>query len=445
MNGTSLLLPALALAAPAAPAADDLPESYRKQWSDPAAVELIDRGIERNRKGDLEIELVDADGRPAAGVPVKAEQKTHEFLFGCNLFVLGQLETPERNRRYEERFLRLFNFATLPFYWEGTEPEKGELRYAEGSRFLWRRPPPDPLVRWCRQHGVVPKGHPLLWHAHNPPWLPKDPAELRSLYRKRLEEIAARYARDIPIWDVVNESLVCGKNYPLYTEDRAYVAWAFAEVQRLFGPEPLLMINEVTGVSHQPGEENRYFRQVRSLLEAGVGIEGIGFQVHFFSRKALDSSLRGGAWTPAGLRDVYERFGRLERPLYVTEITIPGAGEDGTAVQAEVTRNLYRLWFSIPRMAGITWWNLGDGTAVQSELGAMGGLLDKDLEPKPAYRVLDDLINRAWKTRVEGTTDGAGRFAFRGFGGTYEVRAGAARFEARVAAGRSEKVRWKIP
>jgi len=445
MRKASRGVPALAfLALAAARGGDDLPEEYRKQWSDPAVVGRIDRGIERNRKGDLAVELVGADGKPAAGVRVEAAQKTHEFLFGCNLFVLGQLETPELNRRYEEAFLRLFNFATLPFYWEGTEPAKGELRYAEG-RPMWRRPPPDGLVKWCREHGVVPKGHPLLWHAYNPSWLPKDPEELRGLYRKRFEEIAGRYAKDIPVWDVVNESLVCGKNYPLFTDDRAYVAWAFNEAQRLFGAGPLLMINEVSGVSHQPGEGNRYFKQVRSLLDAGVGVEGIGFQVHFFSRKALDSSLKSPTWAPANLLDVYERFGAFERPLYVTEITISGAGENGAAVQAEIVRNLYRLWFSAPRMAGITWWNLGDGTAVKGENAAMGGLLDKDLAPKPACQALDELINRAWKTRAEGTTDAAGRFEFRGFGGTYEVRAGGKQFEARVAAGRSGKVQLRVP
>jgi GH35 family endo-1,4-beta-xylanase len=438
---TGLLLGAV-LAQVAAPG---IPEEYRRQWADPAMAERIDRGIEKHRKGDLTVELSGPDGKPAAGVRVEVEQKTHEFLFGCNLFVLGQLETAELNRRYEEGFLRLFNFATIPFYWEGTEPAKGELRYAEGGRFMWRRPPPDPLLKWCRERGVVPKGHPLLWHAFNPPWLPKDAEELRGLYLKRFEEIAARYAKDVPIWDVVNESLVCGKQYPLYSEDRAYVAWAFGEAHRLFGAGPLLMINEVSEVGHAPGEGNRYHQQVRSLLDAGVGVEGIGFQVHFFNRKALDGSLKSRTWSPANLLDVYERFAAFERPLYVTEITLSGAGEDGAGVQAEVTRNLYRLWFSAPRMAGITWWNLGDATAVKGELGAVGGLLDKDLNPKPAYRALEDLIHRAWKTRAEGTTDAEGRFGFRGSGGGYEVRAGGKKFEARVAAGRSGKTSLRLP
>ena len=77
-------------------------------------------------------------------------------------------------QRYEEAFARLFNFATVPFYWEGTEPARGELRYAEPARDIWRRPPPDRFLPWAAKHGITLKGHPLLWHAYNPPWLPKD-------------------------------------------------------------------------------------------------------------------------------------------------------------------------------------------------------------------------------------------------------------------------------
>ena len=82
----------------------------------------------------------DLAGNPISGAKLSVRQTGHEFLFGCNAFVLGQLDTPEKNRKYEEAFVRLFNFATVPFYWEGTEPTQGELRYQEGARDVWRRP-----------------------------------------------------------------------------------------------------------------------------------------------------------------------------------------------------------------------------------------------------------------------------------------------------------------
>ncbi len=430
--------------------AEAAPESYRKLWRDPAVDARIAENIERYRKGDLAIELVDAAGKPVAGATVEAAQTGHEFLFGCNAFVLGQLETAEQNRKYEEGFLRLFNFATVPFYWEGTEPARGELRYQEaGSRDMWRRPPPDRYLPWAEKHGVTLKGHPLLWHAYNPPWLPSDAGELKGLYRKRFREIAGRYGGKIGIWDVVNESLVCKTNYPLYTPGREYVRWAFEEVAPLFPEGTTLMINEVTNpFNFLRAPENPYFAQIKSLLADGAKIRGIGFQYHYFRREKLDAFLADPKCDPNRLLDVYEQFGEFGLPLYVTEITFPSAGEGGEALQEEVVRDHYRLWFSAPRMAGITWWNLGDGTAVKGENEAMGGLVDANFEPKAAYRALDRLINGEWKTRAECRSDAGGVIRFRGFFGRYSVEVSGAgaggKFEVTHSSGKAGPVRLVV-
>lgn len=414
--GTLLLGTAMA-AALAAPL-DDM----RARWTDPQLVQRINDGIEQNRKGVAVVQVRDGAGKPMAGVEVSATQTAHAFLFGCNLFVLGQLETPELNAKYEKSFTGLFNFASLPFYWKDLEPQQGAPRFDENAPFIWRRPPPDVTLKWCKAHGITPKGHPLLWHSINPDWMPTEPEALRAAYGKRFKEIADRYAADIPIWDVVNESLVCPKTYPFYSEDRAYVAWAFELAHQYFDNTKVLMINEVTEVSHKPIAENRYYTQVDSLLKAGAGVEGIGFQFHFFSQDALTKTFFGaGDMAPTSLLDVYESFAKFGLPLYVTEITIPATGPDGAAIQAEVVTNLYRLWFSAKGMAGVTWWNLGDKTAYENENNAMAGLLDENMNPKPAYEALDKLINHEWKTTFKGKTDADGRCEFRGFAGAYKL------------------------
>ncbi len=414
----ALVVAALGRAAIAGP-----PEAYLQKWRAEAVNQRIDRNIEQYRKGDAVVEVVDAAGKPVSGVRVEVQQTGHEFLFGCNAFVLGQLPTAEENRRYEEAFVRLCNFATVPLYWEGTEPAQGELRYEEGSRDMWRRPPANRYPPWAAQHGITLKGHPLLWHAYNPAWLPKDADQLRELYRKRFREIAGRYGDKIPIFDVVNESLVCSKTYPLYSDDRAYVAWAFKEASPLFPDSTTLMINEVTSYNFKPAEANPYLAQVKTLLEQGAQIRGIGLQFHYFRRAALDGYLASDNCDPGKLLDLYETFSKIGLPLYITEITIPSAGPDGEELQAEVVRDHYRLWFSAPSMAGITWWNLGDGTAVKGENEAQGGLLDNELKPKAAYRALDQLVNQEWKTQASVQTDANGQASFRGFFGKYQVKA----------------------
>ncbi len=49
-------------------------------------------------------------------------------------------------------------------------------------------------------------------------------------------------------------------------------------------------------------------------------------------------------------------------------------------------------------------------------------MLNKDLSPKPAYQVLDQLFNHQWKTHAKLITNAEGRIMLRGFYGEYQVR-----------------------
>jgi len=81
---------------------------------------------------------------------------------------------------------------------------------------------------------------------------------------------------------------------------------------------------------------------------------------------------------------------------------------------------LYRLWFSLKPMMGITWWNVVDDCGAPGE-PSVSGLFSRNMDPKPVYFVLDDLINHEWRTNtcVKATKDGA--VEFRGFRGTYRL------------------------
>ena len=111
--------------------------------------------------------------------------------------------------------------------------------------------------------------------------------------------------------------------------------------------------------------------------------------------------------------------------------------------------DIYRLWFASPRMAGITWWNLGDGTAYGNEGIAGGGLADVDFNPKPAYRALDKLINQDWKTQLETTSSADGHVRFRGFHGGYQITVKTAgrtkTFELAVRSGEPTRATLTIP
>ena len=413
----------------------ETPESFCKLWSDPAVAGRIERDIEKHRKGGATMAFVGRDGKPLANTTVEVRQQTHEFLFGCNLFVLDQLPTPELNHKYESAFTNLFNFATVPFYWRDLEPEEGKPRFAEDSPRVWRRPPPDRLVKWCKAHGITPKGHALMYakNMFMPDWTRRDDGEafLRQ-GAKHMAEIAHRYRRDIPVWDVVNEEIP-RLRHPgeWHAVPDHFLAWCFQEAGRLLPKSAKLLINDGTAEAHDTTDA--YAAMVRELQRQRVRVEGVGIQFHAYNRAAM---LAGRIYPPEKLAAAYEQLGRLGLPLYITEITIPGTGGNGAELQAAIVAHLYRLWFSTPMMAGVTWWNLGDGTAFENENLVLGGLLDKEMNPKPAYQALDKLINHDWKTRATLQTDANGRAVFRGFFGEYTATA--------VAGGKTLKQTFRL-
>ena len=55
----------------------------------------VREGIEKHRKGDAGIKLVDQSGAPVTDATIKLVQKNHEFRFGANIFMLDEMESDE--------------------------------------------------------------------------------------------------------------------------------------------------------------------------------------------------------------------------------------------------------------------------------------------------------------------------------------------------------------
>ena len=98
-------------------------------------------------------------------------------------------------------------------------------------------------------------------------------------------------------------------------------------------------------------------------------------------------------------------------------------------ILAEMIRNLYRIWFSHPNMEAIVYWNMIDGYAAHATPGDMtngenkyhGGLLRFDMSKKPAWEVLDQLINHDWHTSIDTLCNA--KADLKGFYGNYELTA----------------------
>ncbi len=351
--------------------------------------------IEKNRKADAKIRVVDAEGRPVPGVRIAVEQTDHDFLFGANIYGFGRYRTEAQNATYRTRFKELLNYATVGFYWRWYERERGKPNYEYT----------DEVVAWCREHGIRMKGHPLLWadRAGVPVWSQGQPSP--EIQRGRVEEIMHRYQGKIEFWEVVNEP----SHLPGLKIDDPY-RWA-----RAADPRAYLIVNDYHVL---PDGGPAFFKLLSEAEQKGVPFDGIGIQAHEprTMRFPLDR-----------VQKVLDQYATLGKGLHITEFEPAASGQKITgshrqgvwdeAAQADYAVKFYRVAFAHPALRAITWWDLGD----QGSFIPGGGMLRRDLSPKPVYEQLKRLIHQEWKTEASGTTDGNGRFSLRGFFGTYKV------------------------
>jgi len=400
--------------------------------------ERVKTGIELYRKGYAKIQFVDKDGNIIHDVSFKATQKSHDFNFGCNIFLLDEFETEEKNKIYREIFPKLFNYAIAPFYWDALEPVKGKPRYAKDSEKIYRRPAPDLVLEYCEQNNIRVKGHCLVYDAFAPDWLPNDVPGIKTEIKHHMEEIADRYKNRIADWDIINEML-CWSCYDLnrttkFFREDDYISYCFHIAEHL--PFQRKFINEARGIW-----ENFHFTRapfymlLKNLEYENVKFDAIGIQCHQFVDREKEGDYALERYNPIRVYDVLDTFGRFNKPLQISEVTIASYNGDSEDmdIQAELVTNMYKIWFSHKNMDGIVYWNLVDGyTWAGKQGGALdmnagenrfgGGLLYSDLSPKPAFKALDKLINTEWHTEgIFHTNTDTGIAQFKGFKGNYEI------------------------
>lgn len=384
-------------------------------------------GIEKYRKGNFKLKFNTKDAKQ-----VSIRQTKHKFLFGCTAFMLNSFEKIEKEAEFKKLFANLFNQAVVPFYWSDLEPEEGKLRFDRESENIYRRPAPDIVLDFCRKYGIEPKGHCLTWCHFVPEWLEKYGSEKRKqLLEKRFKEIAERYGDSIPSFDIVNES---ASNYrtgkrTLFDDWDEYAL----ELGGKYFANNIKILNETNeAIWRDYATEGKYMAfnmQLKDFVKKGLPIDEIGLQYHIFEPKERFEN-NNTFLNAEFMIEILDIFDAYNFPMHISEITIPsynGKVPQNEAVQAELVEILYTTWFATRNMKSIVWWNLVDGYAAYAPLGSEdgenmfgAGLVHFDMTKKPAYEVLDNLINHKWKTNIDDTVN-TDEYAFRGFYGEYEI------------------------
>ncbi len=397
----------------------------------------VKAGIECNRKGLFFIQVKDSvTGKNIPGVKLTARQITHDFHYGANLFMLDEFDQPEQNDAYKKYFADAFNMATLPFYWSDLEPVQGQPRYGKDSPKIYRRPAPDLCLEYCEANGIEPKAHCLNYDAFTPWWVKeKDLAEQKKLLNKRFRELAERYADRIRDWEVTNETMWGYGWHSAFYDEPDFVEWSFKCADRYF-PCNRLAINEahsrIFANDQFFGTRSAYYQQIDRAIGQGARIDSIAMQFHMFYRAEAEAQETDLYYDPARLLSILDVYHRLQRPIHISEMTIPAYSykPEDEEFQARIMRVLYSTFFSHPAMDGIMYWNLIDGFAAFAPQGDMnagenyyhGGMIRYDFTEKPSFKLVRDLFKKEWCTgHAEAETDFEGIARFRGFYGKYEI------------------------
>ena len=378
-----------------------------------------------HRKATARLRLMNADGTPVANRPLRVQQTSHQFLFGCGVFEAVEMMKPHSDeqlallRQRLDKWLGLFNYGTIPFYWGGYEPEPGKTA----------KEPTLKAAAWLREHNVAVKGHPLCWHTACANWLMQYSNE--EILRRQLGRIhrdVTDFKGVIDLWDVINEVVIM-PDFDKYDnaitricKDKGRIALVkevFAAAKES-NPSATLLINDFnTSVAYEI--------LLEGLLEAGVPIGAIGIQSHQHQ----------GYWGREKLENVLERFSRFGLPLHFTENTLISGDlmpehivdlndfqvkdwpstEEGEARQVRELTEMYTVLFNHPLVEAITTWDFAD----DAWLHAPAGLVRVDNTEKPSYRVLHSLIHGTWKTNEQLVTDSDGYVTFTGFKGGYRL------------------------
>jgi endo-1,4-beta-xylanase len=390
----------------------------------------LNQNIKQNRTTEVTVTILKADQTPLANQDISIEQTNHKFLFGTAAFDLvpltsGDYEGKEKEQAQEraERITTLFNAATLPFYWGNFEPQRGHPATERVKN----------AARWCREHNMVTKGHPLCWHTLTADWLLSlSNEEILQAQISRIRRDVSDFRGLIDMWDVINEAVIM----PVFDKydngitrickemGRIKTIKTMFETARETNPSATLLINDFDVSS-------AYDILLEGCLEAGIKFDVIGIQSH----------MHQGWWGVEKTLKVLENFERFHLPIHFTETTLISghlmppeivdlndykvtdwpSTPDGEERQASETIQHYTTLFAHPLVEGITWWDASDG----NWLNAPAGLLRKDGSTKVAYDELLKLIKGEWwvpPTRL--TTDQEGKIRFNAFLGEYRLSHG---------------------
>jgi len=160
---------------------------------------------------------------------------------------------------------------------------------------------------------------------------------------------------------------------------------------------------------------DQHFDFVERLLDDGAPVDGVGFMGHV-------QLPNGNVTPPKEMLETYDQYAELDLPVLITEFDIQIDSRDDEAQvewQVDFLRDFLYASFSHEAVEGIMSWGFWAG----DHWRPTGAYYDEDWALRPHGEQYMDLVFDEWWTDERGEADSDGRYATRGFKGSYEITA----------------------
>lgn len=250
----------------------------------------------------------------------------------------------------------------------------------------------DSMLASAEANDQLFKGHALVWHLELPNFVSEDLSanELQALSENHINTTLNRYAGRIYAWDVVNESIEEDGSFRdtiwLRKFGPDYIANAF-HAARAADPHAQLLYNDYNIDRINPKSDGVY-NLVKGLVESGVPIDGVGFQMHLSAETAPSVEQ---------IVENMERFTALGLTVNVSELDVrtnklPWDFATKMAIQKQVYHRVVDACLRVAGCEAVTTWGLSDRyTWIDGTFGADDPLqFDELYGRKPAYHGMVD-------------------------------------------------------
>lgn len=377
---------------------EDLPKSvvhYGGDAPDAAWRKTADEGIEKYRKGNLTVKVLDKNGNPVPDATVDVKMKRSAFAWGTATNSHNLLDTVNPKLKiYRDTFLKYFNTAVFE-----NEVKSKNWNKTDHNQTL-------KALKWLRAHQFKARGHVMVWPSwQNSPHLERfknDTAALRAAILKDIDVETKVLKDQFYEWDVVNEPYAQHNIMDSLGGKRLMVDWFKAARKNTQGVR--LFLNDYTMFHTSGNGSDSFYDNIKFLLDNHAPIEAIGEQSHI-----------GG--TPPGIAFILEkldRFSTFGLPIEITEFDITSDDED---FKARYLKDYFTAIFSHPSTIGILQWGFWEG----AHWLPSAALWDKNWHIRPAGQVFTELVTKTWATNTTGTTTKNGVYKIRAFNGDYEI------------------------